>query len=112
MVVGVDISGDAICLAKENALLNKVDVNFINCSMFDISYENYDVIVSNPPYVSYDEEVGKEVLYEPQNALYALDDGLFYYEEIIKKISLLKSKPLLVAFEIGYQQGNRLKNKI
>ena len=111
-VTGVDISGDAICLAKENALLNKVDVNFINCSMFDISYENYDVIVSNPPYVSYDEEVGKEVLYEPQNALYALDDGLFYYKEIIKKISLLKNKPLLVAFEIGYQQGNRLKNLV
>lgn len=111
-VTCVDISADAISLARENALLNHVDINFINKSMFDISYDNYDVIVSNPPYVSYDEEVGKEVLYEPQNALYALDDGLFYYKEIIKKISLLKNKPLLVAFEIGYLQGNRIKNLV
>ncbi len=109
-VTGVDTSSDAILVAKENALLNDVLVDFINCSMFDISYEGYDVIVSNPPYVSYDEEVGKEVLYEPAIALYALSDGLFYYKEIIKKISLLKSKPFIVAFEIGYKQGDFLRN--
>ncbi len=111
-VTGVDISQDAINLAKENALLNKVNIKFINKSMFDISYENFDIIVSNPPYVSYNELVGKEVLYEPKIAIYALDDGLFYYKEIIKKISLLKNKPLLIAFEIGYKQKNRLKKLV
>ncbi len=111
-VIGVDISQDAINLAKDNATSNNVDVKFINKSMFDISYEKFDMIISNPPYVSYDEEVGKEVLYEPAVALYALDNGLFYYKEIIKKISLLNNKPLLVAFEIGYQQGDCLKNLV
>ena len=104
-VTCVDISKDAISLAKENALLNGVDINFINKSMFDISYENYDVIISNPPYVRLDEEVGLETKFEPQIALYASDNGLDFYKKIIDKISKLKNKPFLVAFEIGCGQA-------
>ena len=109
-VTCVDISEDAISLAKENALLNHVDINFINKSMFDISYEDFDVIISNPPYVRCDEEVGLETKYEPSIALYASNNGLYFYEEIIKRISKLKNKPMLIAFEIGCEQASRIES--
>ena len=76
--------------------------------MLNINYEGYDLIISNPPYVSETEPVGKETQYEPQNALFAKEKGLFFYQEIIKKISELSTKPKLIAFEIGMTQGNEL----
>ncbi len=108
-ITSVDISKEALSLAKENAKLNKVDINFIEKSMLDISYEHYDCIISNPPYVGEKERVGAETTYEPQNAIFAINDGLYFYEEIIKKVKNTKAKPKLIAFEIGYQQGNLIK---
>ncbi len=110
LVDAVDISEGAITLAKENALLNKVDINFINKSIEDVSLDGYDVIVSNPPYVDYDEEVGIETKYEPSLALYADEEGTYFYRVIMEKVSKLTHKPSLIAFEIGYLQGEKLTN--
>ena len=107
-VSAVDISEDAIQVARENATLNKVSIDFKVQDMLNINYEGYDLIISNPPYVSETEPVGKETQYEPQNALFAKEKGLFFYQEIIKKISKLSTKPKLIAFEIGMTQGNEL----
>ena len=107
-VSAVDISEDAIQVARENATLNKVSIDFKVQDMLNINYEGYDLIISNPPYVSETEPVGKETQYEPQNALFAKEKGLFFYQEIIKKISELSTKPKLIAFEIGMTQGNVL----
>ena len=107
-VSAVDISEDAIQVARENATLNKVSIDFKVQDMLNINYEGYDLIISNPPYVSETEPIGKETQYEPQNALFAKEKGLFFYQEIIKKISKLSTKPKLIAFEIGMTQGNEL----
>lgn len=107
-VSAVDISEDAIQVARENATLNKVSIDFKVQDMLNINYEGYDLIISNPPYVSETEPVGKETQYEPQNALFAKEKGLFFYQEIIKKISELSTKPKLIAVEIGMTQGNVL----
>ena len=90
-VSAVDISEDAIQVARENATLNKVSIDFKVQDMLNINYEGYDLIISNPPYVSETEPVGKETQYEPQNALFAKEKGLFFYQEIIKKISELST---------------------
>ena len=107
-VSAVDISEDAIQVARENATLNKVSIDFKVKDMLNTNYEGYDLIISNPPYVSETEPVGKETQYEPQNALFAKEKGLFFYQEIIKKISELSAKPKLIAFEIGMTQGSEL----
>ena len=81
----VDISQDAIDLAKENAKLNNVDINFIQGDMLNPLNKKYDCIISNPPYIPYNEEVMDIVKNnEPNNALYADNNGLYYYEEILK----------------------------
>jgi len=108
-VTAVDISKGAISLAKENAKLNQVEINFETKDMLDKNYEYFDCIISNPPYVSKEEQVGKETKYEPQSAIFAKEEGLFFYKEIIKKIAKTVKKPKLIAFEIGYQQGDSIK---
>lgn len=108
-VTSVDISKEALELAKENANLNKVEIKFECKSMLDISYEHFDCIISNPPYVSEEETVGEETKYEPQNAIFAKENGLYFYKEILKRVKRTKKKPKLIAFEIGYQQGLDIK---
>lgn len=109
-IIGIDVSNDAINVANENKNVNNVEnVNFINKDLFTMdNFDGYNIIVSNPPYVSYDEEVGIETKYEPQNAIFAPDNGLKYYEYIIKKVSLSKDISDLF-FEIGMNQYEPIK---
>jgi len=86
-VAAIDISKDAIEVAKENAKLNNVEVNFINADIFEYySDKKYDVIVSNPPYVLESEKplMKKNVLdFEPELALFVEDiNPVIYYEAI------------------------------
>lgn len=106
----VDISADALELAKENAKLNNVEINFYNGDMLKPLNKKYDCIISNPPYIPYDEEVMDIVKNnEPHLALYAENDGLYFYEEIIKNSKNYLKDKFIMAFEIGYNQGDRLK---
>ena len=110
-VTGIDINEKAIKLAIENKILNKIEnVNFIESNLFgklDKDFK-YDLIVSNPPYISKDEyeTLMPEVKnYEPQNALTDLGDGLHFYKEISKLAGEYLKDTGYLAFEIGYNQA-------
>lgn len=106
----VDISNKALDLAKLNANNNDVFVNFILCDINDFKTDKkYDVIISNPPYVSYDEEVDEKTKYEPQNAIFAKDEGLYFYKLILSKLKNNLKEKYLICFEIGEKQGNKVK---
>lgn len=107
----VDISSKALEVAKDNALLNKVDINFYCGNMLEAIDKKYDCIISNPPYIDEDEEIMDIVKNnEPKLALYAPNHGLYYYEEILKKSKDYLKPGGLIAFEIGYQQGQAIKD--
>lgn len=109
-VTAIDISKDALEVAKENAKRNNVEINFINQSMLDSLNDNYDIIVSNPPYIPFDGYVEEKVKkYEPNIALFAEDSGLFFYKEILKKHLNDLKKSGLIAFEIGDNEEESLK---
>lgn len=109
-VTASDISLDALKLAKENAKQNNVEITFIHSNIFENIKEKYDIIISNPPYIAYDEEVEEIVKNnEPHLALYADDNGLYFYKEIIKSSQKYLNKKSILAFEIGMTQGNYLK---
>ena len=107
----IDISEKALELARENYELNNVDnISVINNDIFNYKpSKRYDLIISNPPYVDYDEEVSPEIKFEPQSAIYADNKGLLFYEYIIKESNKWINDKSLLAFEIGYNQGNYLK---
>ena len=110
-VTAVDISDDALNVARENATINNVNINFIKSNMLDEISDKYDVIISNPPYIAYDEEIMDIVKNnEPHIALYADNEGLKFYEEILKKASNNLEDNYLIAFEIGYMQGLKIKD--
>ena len=106
----VDISIDALSLAKENAKLNNVDITFYNGDMLNPLNKKYDCIISNPPYIAYDEEImGIVKNNEPNNALYADNNGLYFYEEILKNAKNYLKEKYYIFFEIGYSQGEAIK---
>lgn len=109
VVSGCDISLKALDVAKKNALNNKVLVNFVEHDVLNPIDGKYDVIVSNPPYVGFDEEVDELTKYEPQMAIFADDNGLLFYKSILDYIDNNLNKKYIIAFEIGYEQGNYLK---
>lgn len=109
-VKAIDISSKALSLAQENALQNKVNIQFEEISMFDVSYENYDIIISNPPYVKKGEYVTPNTRYEPSLALYAEEEGMEFYHKILQKISLTENKPHWIIFEMGAYQKEAMKN--
>ncbi len=103
----LDISKEALSLAKTNAINNNVDINFINENMATYKNKQYDVIISNPPYIKENEEIMDIVKNnEPHLALYAKDNGLYFYKKIINNIPYLTKDKYLVCFEIGMSQAN------
>ena len=108
-VDALDISKEALEVAEYNAKINDANINFINGNMTTYKDKKYDVIIANPPYIAYDEEIMDIVKNnEPNLALYAKDNGLYFYEEIIKNIHNITKDKYLVCFEIGSTQGNHI----
>lgn len=107
-VFASDISKDALNIAKENSKINETNIEFFESNLFEnIPKQEFDIIVSNPPYINKaDMELLKnDVLNEPHLALYGGTDGLDFYKEISKSaINYLKNGGFL-AFEIGYNQA-------
>lgn len=104
-----DIDKKAIELAKENASINHVSIDFLVGDMLEPYVKNgikLDIIVSNPPYIDYeDEEVELGVRkYEPAKALFAENKGLKYYEDILKSAPQVFNNNGVIYFEIGYKQ--------
>lgn len=108
-VDAVDISKEALEVARRNAKNNNVDITFYEGDMLSPLHKKYDVIISNPPYIAYDEEIMAIVKNnEPHLALYAPDNGLKHYRDIIDASSKYLNEKGLIAFEIGYKQGEEI----
>lgn len=106
-----DISEDALAVAKENAQNLNTNVQFFATDVFRQVSGKYDIIVSNPPYISYEdkEEVGINVLEsEPHLALFAEEDGYAIYRQIIEEAAEHLTEAGKLYFEIGYKQGDGL----
>ena len=110
-VTGIDINEKALKLANENKILNEIEnVNFIESNLFEKLDKDfkYDLIVSNPPYISkeeYETLMPEVKNYEPQNALTDLGDGLYFYREISKLAGEYLKDTGYLAYEIGYNQA-------
>ena len=110
-IISLDISNKAINVAKHNAEKNNVSIHFLNEDICTYDgKDKYDVIVSNPPYVSFDEKVDEKTKYEPQNAIFAPEDGLYFYKIILSKAKSLLNSKSIIAFEIGMNQANAIQN--
>lgn len=106
----VDISDKALEVAKDNANKLNVDINFYNGDLLNPLSEKYDVIISNPPYIAEDEEIMDMVKSnEPHLALYADNEGLKNYEDILKNASAYLNDKNMIIFEIGEAQGLKIK---
>lgn len=106
----VDISLDALKVAKNNAKELNADITFYNGDLLKPLTKKYDVIISNPPYISVDEEIMDIVKEnEPHLALYADNNGLQKYEEILKNAKNYLNNKSMIIFEIGESQGVRIK---
>lgn len=109
-VLGLDVSEDALKMAVENRELNNVsNLKFLKSDVFQhVREKNYDLIVSNPPYIPVEEynELMPEVKeYEPRMALTDGGDGYYFYKKISEEsVNYLKNGGYL-AFEVGYNQG-------
>ena len=114
-VSALDISNDALEVAKENAKLNNVNVEFINADIIEYqSDKKYDIIVSNPPYVLESEKslMKKNVLdFEPELALFVEDNNaLKYYDSILKFGMIYMKKTGYLFFEINSDLSSQLQN--
>ena len=104
-VTMIDISKEALTVAEQNKNNLQADVTLIESDLFKNINSKYDVIISNPPYIKNEEEIEQIVKdNEPHLALYANNDGLYFYEEILKQVENYTNNKYLIAFEIGYLQ--------
>ncbi len=108
-----DISPKALAVAQQNAKeLGFDQIHFVQSDLLDQFHQNFDVIVSNPPYVTDDEyeAVEPEVKCEPKTALTAGPKGLDIYERLIPQAFLKLNNRGIFAVEIGFKQGDDVKN--
>jgi len=109
-----DISSKALNVAKNNAVrLNcNNQINFIKCNLVD-KIQNYDIVVSNPPYLSsfeYNKTVHEIQLFEPKKALVAAKEGLYFYYKIAKILPGLLDSKSMAFLEIGSKQAEKVKD--
>ena len=110
-VVASDISEEALKVAKENAIMNEAEVKFIQSDIFENINEKFDIIVSNPPYIAYSDKITMEdnvLNYDPHLALFAEEDGIYFYREIVENAKEYLKEDGIVFFEIGYDQREKI----
>lgn len=112
-IIAVDINEKALELALSNAIKHKVEdkITFIKSDLFEnIEENNFDMVISNPPYIADDFKLPKNVKYEPSNALFGGKVG----DELLKNIidSTLEKKIKYLLCEMGYDQKKSLTNYI
>ena len=114
-VTAIDISEDALSLAKLNAEKFNVQskIHFLKSDWFEAVKGPFDLIISNPPYIGLIErdEISTEVIkYDPEIALFAGHDGLNAYKKIIPNLVKFLNPDGFVVLEIGASQSNQVKN--
>ncbi len=113
-VIGIDISEIALETCEKNKKILKAEnIKFFRSDLFEnVEYTKFDMIISNPPYISRDEmNVMSEdtLLHEPDDALFAENEGLYFYTEISRNaLKYLKNRGILI-FEVGYRQAEAVK---
>lgn len=112
--VGSDLSGDALKVAemnREKLGISKERCTFFKSDLFEKIEGDYDLIVSNPPYIRTEEieKLQEEVrLYDPYEALDGKEDGLYFYRRMISEAGLYLRKGGSLLFEIGYDQAEEV----
>ena len=117
-ITAIDIQDEALAIARQNAEYHQVQdrINFIHQDIFDLKLsflEKFDVIVSNPPYISSEEFDGLQVEvknYEPYIALDGGHDGLAFYHRLTDLAPSLLAQEGFIALEIGANQAEKIKN--
>lgn len=111
--IGADISQQAINISQKNASINQIEkrAKFVQSDLFENINDKFDVIISNPPYISTHEmnELESGVAdYEPHLALHGGTSGLDFYEKISVQAKNHLNKNGAIFFEIGYNQGKQV----
>lgn len=111
-IVASDLSSKALRIANNNDRTKKI--RFILSDLFENINEKFDIIVSNPPYIKTEEikTLNKEVQNEPLMALDGGQDGLYFYEKIIKQANSYLNQNSYLCLEIGENQKNEIIKKI
>lgn len=108
-VVATDISAKALKIAKENANLLDAEIDMRLGDLTDpLQGEDFDIVISNPPYISEDEQNVMDdsvINYEPHIALFAEENGLTIYKKLAKELPKHVKKETEIFMEIGYKQG-------
>ena len=110
-IIASDISGEALEVAKENAKLNNADIKFIQSDIFNNIDEKFDIIVSNPPYIDRKDEITMKanvLNYDPHLALFAEEEGMYFYRKIVEKAKNYLNHSGVIFFEIGYDQRDKI----
>ena len=108
-VTATDISKEALIVAERNAEQLGAEITFKEGNLTEpLQNTKWDIVFSNPPYIAYEEaeSMSETVLaFEPHRALFAEEDGLFFYRKLAENLPALMNKPSLIGLEIGHQQG-------
>ena len=108
-ITAIDISKEALKVARENAEMNNVEINFIQNDLLTNIKGEFDIIVSNPPYIDTEEDVMSLVSdNEPHLALYSPEAGLYHYRKILEQSKMLLSKTGVIIFEIAYNKRDEM----
>lgn len=117
-VYATDISKQALHVAQQNASVLGANVHFRHGNyvqpLID-EHRSVDVIVSNPPYIARKEAptLSRTVKdFDPELALFAENEGIAAYRTIVEQSQQLPKRPEIIAFEIGYEQGNDVRSII
>ena len=110
-ILASDISSRALTVAKENASSLEADISFVESDLFSNIQDKFDIIVSNPPYIANDDKktIKENVLnYDPHLALFADEEGMYFYRNIIEKSRSYLNEKGIMFFEIGYDQKEKI----
>lgn len=111
-VVATDLSEKALMTAQKNAENLAATIDFrLGDLTAPLVGERFDIILSNPPYIAFDEakEMSSIVLeHEPHSALFADEEGLFLYRKLAEQLPAIVNKPALIGLEIGCTQGEQV----
>lgn len=104
-----DISPDALDVAKINNDKFNLKLEIIESDLFSNIHDKYDIITCNPPYIGHEEEIMDLVKNnEPHLALYADDEGLFYYKKIFKEIKSYLNEKYILFFELNSELSDKI----
>lgn len=111
-IFAIDISENALNIAKKNAQKFKTKIKFINSDLFANIENKFDLIVSNPPYIPVEEKENLQFevkTFEPHIALFAEENGLTFYKKIIHQAPDYLMPNGFLAFETGINQAEEIR---